>query len=86
MNAISSPEFETYFRPDRHAEMYEDDLSDILPRLPNRQAALPSFNDDHDDPFKNPFGGGTDPWATYGQSSGANFILIWPCYANLEDI
>jgi hypothetical protein len=41
--------------------MYEDDLSDLLPQS---RTVLPSFNDDVDDPFKNPFNDGADPWAT----------------------
>jgi hypothetical protein len=54
--------------------MYEDDLSDLLPRLPSRQTALPSFNDDVD-PFQNPFGGGSDPWASPGNSSNSLFCF-----------
>jgi hypothetical protein len=52
--------------------MYEDDLSDLLPRLPSRQTAIPSFSDDAD-PFHNPFAGGSDPWASPGQSSNRLF-------------
>ncbi|PVG02045.1 Vps5-domain-containing protein [Serendipita vermifera] len=47
--------------------MYEDDLSDLLPQ---RHTVLPSFNDDVDDPFKNPFSDGTDPWATQPTAGG----------------
>lgn len=56
--------------------MYEDDLSDLLPRAPNRQTALSGFGDDTD-PFQNPFGGGSDPWATGGQSSAGQFCFLF---------
>ncbi|CCA75360.1 related to vacuolar protein sorting-associated protein vps5 [Serendipita indica DSM 11827] len=49
--------------------MYQDDLDDLLPALPTRQNALPSFNDPEEDPFSNPFGGGSDPWASFGKTS-----------------
>ncbi|CAG8556066.1 17613_t:CDS:10, partial [Acaulospora colombiana] len=49
------------------ATMYEDDLSDLLPQ---RRTALPSFNDDVDDPFKNPFNDGSDPWAAQPTAGG----------------
>ncbi|KAG8814056.1 ATP-dependent DNA/RNA helicase, partial [Serendipita sp. 399] len=53
-----------------HHQMYQDDLDDLLPRLPNRQPALPRFNSDSEDPFSNPFSSGSDPWASYGGQAG----------------
>ncbi|KAG9055820.1 Vacuolar protein sorting-associated protein 5 [Serendipita sp. 407] len=50
--------------------MYQDDLDDLLPRLPNRQPALPSFSSGAEDPFSNPFTSESDPWGNYGNQTG----------------